>query len=69
VDNISWFSLKKAACPRIVAATFAGAQTERRGDAGPVRSLLGGKAAPADFSNYNEGTKADITWIRSALCS
>jgi hypothetical protein len=26
----------------------AGAQTERRGDAGPVRSLLGGKASPAD---------------------
>jgi len=25
-----------------------GAQTERRGDAGPVRNLLGGKAAPAD---------------------
>jgi hypothetical protein len=24
-----------------------GAQTERRGDAGPVRSLLGGKASPA----------------------
>jgi hypothetical protein len=24
-----------------------GAQTERRGDAGPVRDLLGGKAAPA----------------------
>jgi hypothetical protein len=30
-----------------------GAQTERRGDAGPVRDLLGGKAAPADFSDYN----------------
>jgi len=25
-----------------------GAQTERRGDAGPVQDLLGGKAAPAD---------------------
>jgi hypothetical protein len=24
-----------------------GAQTERRGDAGPVQGLLGGKAAPA----------------------
>jgi hypothetical protein len=27
-----------------------GAQTERWGDAGPVRDLLGGKAAPADFT-------------------
>jgi len=26
-----------------------GAQTERRGDAGPVRGLLGGKAVPADI--------------------
>jgi hypothetical protein len=26
-----------------------GAQTERRGDAGPVSGLLGGKASPADF--------------------
>src|SRR5688572_9861622 len=26
-----------------------GAQTERRSDAGPVRSLLGGKASPAAF--------------------
>jgi hypothetical protein len=28
--------------------TGSGAQTERRGDAGPVRSLLGGKASPAE---------------------
>jgi hypothetical protein len=28
-------------------AITSGAQTERRGDAGPVRDLLGGKAAPA----------------------
>jgi hypothetical protein len=26
-----------------------GAQTERRGDAAPVRDLLGGKATPAHF--------------------
>jgi hypothetical protein len=26
-----------------------GAQTERRGGAGPVRGLLGGKASPAAF--------------------
>ena len=28
-------------------ATFPGVQTERRGGAGPVRGLLGGKASPA----------------------
>ena len=31
----------------MVAATCPGAQTERRGDAGPVRGLLGGKTSPA----------------------
>jgi hypothetical protein len=30
-------------------AMTTGAQTERQGDAGPVRSLLGGKASPAAF--------------------
>ena len=30
-------------------ATSPGAQTERRGGAGPVRGLLGGKASPAAF--------------------
>jgi hypothetical protein len=28
---------------------LSGAQTERRGGAGPVRGLLGGKASPAAF--------------------
>jgi hypothetical protein len=26
-----------------------GAQTKRRGEAGPVRDLLGGETSPADF--------------------
>jgi hypothetical protein len=30
-------------------ATYPGAQTERRGGAGPVRGLLGGKTSPAAF--------------------
>src|SRR6516162_3982262 len=40
-------SLSEAVCVRMVAATLPGAQTERRGGAGPVRDLLGGKALPA----------------------
>jgi hypothetical protein len=36
-------SLSEAVCLRIVTATFPGAQTERRGGAGPVRGLLGSK--------------------------
>jgi hypothetical protein len=28
----------------------AGAHSERRGDAGPVRDSLGGQAAPTDFT-------------------
>jgi hypothetical protein len=31
-------------------AVVPGAQTERRGDAGPVRTLIGGRTAPADFT-------------------
>jgi hypothetical protein len=38
--NISFL---RTVCRIIVTATFPGAQTERRGDAGPVRDLLGGK--------------------------
>jgi hypothetical protein len=33
----------------MVAATFPGAQTERRGGAGPVRGLLGGKGPSGRF--------------------
>jgi hypothetical protein len=35
----------------MVAATCPGAQTERRGDAGPVRGLLGGKDLTSRFSS------------------
>jgi hypothetical protein len=30
-------------------AIAAGAHTERRGGAGPVKALLGGRTSPADF--------------------
>jgi hypothetical protein len=36
-------------------AIAAGAQTERRGLAGPVRALLGGWASPAALSLFLEG--------------
>jgi hypothetical protein len=39
--------LLKAVCVKMVKVTSPGAQTERRGGAGPVRGLLGGKASPA----------------------
>src|SRR5262249_51703673 len=42
-------SFLKAVCDIMVTATYPGAQTERRGGAGPVRDLLGGKASSADF--------------------
>jgi hypothetical protein len=42
-------SIKESVCDRIKKAITHGAQTERRDDAGPVRDLLGGKAAPASF--------------------
>ena len=47
-DGISlWLSHKEAVCDKM-GRSSPGAQTKRRGDAGPVRDLLGGKAAPAD---------------------
>jgi hypothetical protein len=36
-------------CPIMGPATFSGAQTERRGGAGPVRGLLGGKDLTGRF--------------------
>jgi hypothetical protein len=39
-------SFSEAVCFRMGAA-YPGAQTERRGGAGPVRGLLGDKASPA----------------------
>jgi hypothetical protein len=42
-------SISKAVCLIMVAATFSGAQTERRGGAGPVRGLLGGKDLTGRF--------------------
>src|SRR5262249_32594686 len=41
------FSFEKVVCSLMTSATLPGAQTERRGGAGPVRGLLGGKASPA----------------------
>src|SRR5258708_12037980 len=44
-----------------------GAQTERRGDAGPVRGLLGGKTSPAALlSNQPQRSHA---WHFSASCA
>ena len=36
-------SLSEAVCLGMIAATYPGAQTERRGGAGPVGGLLGAK--------------------------
>src|SRR5262245_37671395 len=41
-----WLSYTEMVCDKMERSS-PGAQTERRGDAGPVRDLLGGKAAPA----------------------
>jgi hypothetical protein len=39
--------VQEGVCDKIKKAIAAGAQTERRGEAGPVRVLLGGGHAPA----------------------
>src|SRR5262249_16613712 len=44
--------------------TLPGAQTERRGGAGPVRGLLGGKASPAALVVL----ASPILWRGSSLC-
>ena len=43
-------SLSETVCGRVTMATYPGAQTERRGGAGPVGSLLGGKDPIGRFS-------------------
>src|SRR5205814_2728851 len=43
-------SFSEAVCA-ILKGHGPGAQTERRGDAGPVRGLLGGRPSPATFLN------------------
>src|SRR6516162_8952445 len=47
------------------------AQTERRGDAGPVRGLLGGKASPAAFQKatrtFTRQETAFLVCLRSAV--
>jgi hypothetical protein len=53
-----------------------GAQTERRGDAGPVRNLLGGLASPAAFllsvelraENGHFLTAAPAIYFSGAFC-
>jgi len=45
-------------------ATDPGAQTERQGDAGPVRGLLGGKASPAAFLTRAWALKSPLfAWV------
>jgi hypothetical protein len=41
--------LSEAVCDRMKSNNASGAQTERRGDAGPVRGLLGGKDRTGRF--------------------
>jgi hypothetical protein len=48
------FSFQEAVCRRMVTAAFPGAQTERRGAAGPVRGLLGGSTPPAALFPVSE---------------
>ena len=53
-------SYMESVCDRMRASS-PGAQTERRGDAGPVRDLLGGKAAPADFIHGGDKSRRSYT--------
>jgi hypothetical protein len=46
-ENNMIFLLSRTGLRYNETATVAGAQTERRGGAGPVRGLLGGKTSPA----------------------
>jgi hypothetical protein len=46
-DDMVEPSFEAAACGRMTRSSAPGAQTERRGDAGPVRVLLGGGTSPA----------------------
>jgi hypothetical protein len=48
-ERHDWCSLKQAACGIMEAATCPGAQTERRGGAGPVGACLAVRASPAAF--------------------
>jgi hypothetical protein len=47
MDHMENISVDAAVCVRITRSSAPGAQTERRGDAGPVRDLLGGETSPA----------------------
>jgi hypothetical protein len=46
-DDMVLPSFEVEACGRMTRSSTPGAQTERRGDAGPVRVLLGGTSSPA----------------------
>jgi hypothetical protein len=46
-----YISFLKTVCGIMATATHPGAQTERRGGAGPVRGLLGGKDLTGRFSS------------------
>jgi hypothetical protein len=43
----------------------AGAQTERRGDAGPVRGLLGGKDRAGRFYFQRLEIRSQVRWFRT----
>jgi hypothetical protein len=54
------YSLKQAVCDIMATATYPGAQTERRGGAGPVRGLLGGKGLTGRFCFSSQ----ESVWFR-----
>ena len=59
-----YVSFVKAVCDIMVTATSPGAQTERRGGAGPVRGLLGGKDLTGRISrSYANINSLEITFL------
>src|SRR6266404_8118881 len=49
MDHMARISFEAAACDRMTRSSAPRAQTERRGDAGPVRDQLSGETSPAAF--------------------
>jgi hypothetical protein len=55
--------LSEAVCDRMKSDNASGAQTERRGDAGPVQGLLGGKDRTGRF--YSRGQRSEVSFVGS----
>jgi hypothetical protein len=61
---MTYVSFVKAVCDIMVTAIYPGAQTERRGGAGPVRGLLGGKDLTGRISrSYANMNSLEITFL------